>query len=328
MQSTISQSETKLKNAVQFLGKKEDRYFACGFKKIICNLENFSYSLNKLTSLLHVKWGDSWSIKDTCEIKPHLGSIEGFTVAARMIETFMAIKYDMCEDDISNSKFKKINIKTKLCSSDFNAPFSVCLVEKDAKIDRIVKSSSEFEISVGNFQFNVCLEFVVRSSTSGISFNNFATTTISSMNNYYYEGYKLSNIDIKNILIKNGKKTLTATPDIKRSSDKLHGLATNLLPELTFVDFLRIGGQLAQILLYSFDGLKRKDTQNLWIRSLCAEFNEQNIKHDEISKVNLADVKKVALNNETWRTAIINLEIGSIQATAKVGHILKNNINE
>jgi len=57
MQSTISQSETKLKNAVQFLGKKEDRYFACGFKKIICNLENFSYSLNKLTSLLHVKWG-------------------------------------------------------------------------------------------------------------------------------------------------------------------------------------------------------------------------------------------------------------------------------
>ena len=329
MQATTSQPIIKLRNAVQFLGKKEERYFAFGFKKIVCNLDNFSYSPNKLTSLLYVKWEEGWSVKDTRQLKPHLGSIESFTVVARMVEIYMAIKYNLCEDEISNSKFQTIRIKTKLCTCDINAPLSVCLVEKVANINRSDKSTSDFEITIGNFQYNVCLEYASNSSSYGFSFDKFATSTINRRDHYYYTGYKLSNIDIENIIIQNGEQTLTAIPSIKRStSNRTCGLATSLLPELTFLDFLRIGGQLTQILLYSFDGIRREDSQNLWIRSLSAWFDDQKIKRDKISKVSLADVKKIKYDNKTWRTAIVNLEIGSIHATAKVCHILNFNCNE
>lgn len=329
MQSTISQSETKLKNAVQFLGKKEERYFAFGFKKIECNLKNFCFSQNKLTSKLTVTWEEGWSIKAKRQIKPHLGSVESFTVVARMLEIFMALKYNMCQDDISNSKFQKIQIKTKLSCLDSNLPLSICLVEKNANVRRYDKSNSEFEIRIGNFQYIISLEFVVRDSSSGFQYDQFASTTVSDKCNYYYTGYKLSNIDIEDILIKNGNRSLTAIPHINRNfNNKISGVATSLLPDITFIDFLRIGGQLAQILLYSFDEIKREDSQNLWIRSLSAVFDNQNIKRNESSKVSLTEVNKIELNNETWRTAIVDLEIGSIRARAKVGHILKNNRNE
>lgn len=122
-------------------------------------------------------------------------------------------------------------------------------------------------------------------------------------------------------------RSVIAISKVKRS---IHhhktGIGTSHLRGLTFIDFLCIAGQLVQVLLYKLDHITREESNNLWVRFLNAEVGANDPQSVVVSKAHFTEFNLVKMKGETWRLATAQFEIGSINGTVKVCHIINNKL--
>lgn len=327
MQTTTFKSEIKLRKAEQFLGSKQKRYFASGFKKIRCDLGNYQYLDDKLTASLKLNWGNDWSVKNSVQADRHMGSIESFSVAVRLLELFLIIKYNLTDQEIAESFIRKIEFKTKPCDHNDDRPLDVKVTNIQTEWINFNSTVGKFDIVVGNFQFVVEIGFQNRFSPVGFPYQRFSEAITSNPDQYYGRGYKSTSIDIENLVLNLETRIVTAVSKVKRSiNNGSTGIGTSNLRGLTFIDFLSIAGQLTQILLYKLDNIIREESNNLWVRYLSAEFLAINPQSVVMSKAHFTEFNLVKMKGETWRLATAQFEIGSINGTVKVCHIINNKL--
>jgi hypothetical protein len=327
MHTTTSNPKIKLRNAEQFLGSKRKRYFTSGFKKINCILGNYQYSDDKLTASVKLNWGKGWSMKDTGRVERHMGSIESFSIAMRSLELFLIIKYNLSDEEIADSFIRKIEFKTKPCDHHADRPIDVEVTSIDTKWKDFTSANCRFNIIVTNFHFVVEVDFNNQSKSVGFPYERFSQSIAYNPEQYYNHGYKATSIDIENLVLNLATRSLIAESRIKRSIPNTKtGIGTSKLKGLTFIDFLRIAGQLTQILLYKLDNISREDSNNMWVRSLSAEFCTNSTIQVAKSKAHFTEFNLVKIKAETWRTATAQFKIGNMKGSAKVCHIL--NIKE
>ncbi|MBW8332761.1 MAG: hypothetical protein K0M40_12130 [Prolixibacteraceae bacterium] len=323
MQITTTKSEIRLKNAVQFLGRKEERYFASGYKKVICELSDCQITDNKLTACLKLAWGKNWSIKKGKETDQHMGSIDSSLVAIRSLELFLAVKYNMTEEEISASFIKRIEFKTSP-SCRLNQPSDVEVTVIHSYFNDKDSFIGKFGVQVKNFHFLIELDLSFGFSLSKTCKERFALP-INDPIHYYTCGYKLTSVDIENIFLNLKTRSVTAESKIVRSKGVFEsGLGVRNLPRLTFIEYLGIIGQLTQILLYKLENTTREESNNMWVRSLCADFYpaENNQLCEVFSTAYFTEFNQVKIKNDTWRTVTSKFEIGNIRGSAKVCHII------
>lgn len=324
MQALPSHFEIKLKNAVQFLGDKRRRYFSSGYKKVNCKLSNYQYSDEKLTALLKPDWSKNWSIKNSGLVTLHIGSIEGALVAFRILDLFLACKYNLTASEISACVIRKIEFRTKQCDHSIDLPFNVEVSDSFSEIEKIEVGIYSFNILVGNFHF--AMELDLNAPLVPIEFSNerFSRALLFWANQYYTRGYKSTYIDICNLVSNLETRTVIGISKLRSSlAEGQYGLGICNRQGLTFIDFLSISGQLTQILLYQLENISREESNNMWVRSLIAEFNAIAPPSKIFSKAHFSGFSLVKLKEESWRAVTAQFEIGSIKGTAKVCHIVK-----
>lgn len=323
MQITTSPTEILLEKAEQFLGRKQNRYFASGFKKIQCNICNYKYSDEVLTASLVLEWGKDWSVKPGRQTNKHMGSIESFSVAIRLLELFLIIKYNLTEDEVASSFIRKIEFKTRPRDHQYDCPLDVMATNRQTEWIDINSAIGVFNIVIDNFQFEIEAGFCNRNKSTGFPHERFSQTILSDSSHYYSHGYKSTSIDIKNLVLNLENRTVVAVSKVKRPlQTNRTGIGTNDLRGLTFIDFLSIAGQLTQILLYSLDNITREESGNMWVRSLSAEFLGNDPWQVAMSMAHFTEFNRIKMKGETWRLATALFEIGSIKGSAKVCHVL------
>lgn len=321
---TSTHSEIRFKNAEQFLGCKEERYFASGYKKITCELFDYDFSDDKLTASLNLNCGKSWSIKNGEIIDQHLGSIESSLIAIRSLELFLSVKYNLTDDEISTSYIKRIEFKTKPCNTSLNQQNDIEVTPIHLFRKSTDSFTGNFEILVKNFQFLIELDMSQQFNPAKQCGERF-TENINSPAHYYHQGYRLTSIDIENLLLNVENRSVIAESKITNPLEVFEaGLGTKNLRGLSFVEFLSIAGQLTQVLLYKLENISREESNNMWVRSLSADFlpKKTNQQIGFTSKAYFTEFNLVKIKGEVWRTVSAKFEIGNIQGSAKVCHII------
>lgn len=321
--TTLNAAEIRLRNAEQFLGSKRKRYFASGYKKIDCELSNYQYSDDILTTSLKLNWGNNWSTRNTGPGERHLGSIESSLVALCSLELYLIIKYNLTDEEIATSFIRKIEFTTKPCNHDMDQVFDVKVTNVNTDWSDFITAIGRFEIIVENFHFTIEIDFSNHFKSIGFPYERFSKAITFNPEQYYNHGYKSTSIDIENLVLNLETRSVIAVSKVKRSlSSNIIGIGTSDLRGLTFIDFLSIAGQLTQILLYSLENTTREESNNMWVRSLSAVFYSQNPQVEFISKAYFTRFNLVEMKDEIWRTATAKFEIGSISGSAKVCHII------
>lgn len=316
-------TEVTLRNAVHFLGSKRKRYFASGFKKISCELGDFQFSKERLTASLVLNWGKDCSVKKKGKVIPHLGSIESFTVAMRLLELYLSIQYNLSESEIAKSTIRSIEFKTKPIDHNYENVLGAYVSNREIVWQNFYTAQGTFDVVVDNFNFQIELNFENRNRSIGFPYDRFIQTITVNSNQYYNHGYKSTMIDIEKLKLNPNNCSLIAVSKVKRPNEiNETGIGTSYLDGLTFVDFLSISGQLTQILLYQLDNITREESNNMWVRSLYAEFDTNASQSVVSSKAHLSQFNLVQMGGENWRTATVQLAIGSIKGFAKVCHII------
>lgn len=252
-----------------------------------------------------------------------MGSIESFSVAVRLLELFLIIKYNLTDQQIADSFIRKIEFKTKPCDHHYDRPLDVKVTNISTEWISFDSTIGKFDIVVDNFQFIVEIDFHNRFSSAGFPYQRFSQAIVSNPDQYYVHGYKSTSIDIEKLVLNLETRSVTAVSKVKRSIHNGNtGIGTSDLRGLTFIDFLSIAGQLTQVLLYKLDNIVREESNNLWVRSLSAEFVGVNPRSVVISRAHFTEFNLVKMKEETWRLATVQFEIGSIMGSVKVCHII------
>ena len=324
MQLTSTCSEIRLRNAEQFLGPKEERYFASGYKKITCELFDHHFSDDKLTASLNLSCGKSLSTKNGKILDQHLGSIESSLIAIRSLELFLSVKYNLTDNEISASYIKRIEFKTRPCSPGLNQQNDIEVTPIHLFEKNRGSFTGNFEILVKNFQFLIEIDIDRQFNPSEPSHKRF-TENIINPAHHYHQGYRLTSIDIENLLLNLENRSVIAESKVTHPNEVFEaGLGTKNLRGLSFVEFLSIAGQLTQILLYKLENTSREESNNMWVRSLSADFLpvKTNQPIEVSSKAYFTEFNLVKIKGEVWRTVSAKFEIGNIQGAAKVCHII------
>lgn len=324
MQLTAPNVEINLRNAEQFLGDKEERYFSSGYKKITCELFDNHLINHKLTASLRLNWDENKSLKKGKVIDHHMGSIECSLVAIRSLELFLIAKYNLTDYEISACYIQRIEFKTKPCAQNFNYTNDVEVTNIHLHRKNMDLYTGNFEILVKNFQFLIELNMSRQFNSSELPGERFSENIINPAH-YYYHGYRLTSIDIENLLLNLENRSVIAESKVTHPNEVFEaGLGTKNLRGLSFVEFLSIAGQLTQILLYKLENISREESNNMWVRSLSADFLpvKTNQQIEVSSKAYFTEFSLVKIKGEEWRTVTAKFEIGNIQGSAKVCHII------
>lgn len=322
----ISESkEVKLMNAEQILGSKEKRYFAAGYKKISCELFDYRLAENKLTASLRLDWGKNWSIKKGKVIVQHLGSIDSSLVAIKVLELFLVVKYNLTVEEIACCSVKKIDFKTQPCFQNHSQQHDVELTNVLSYYDNENLMVNEFDILVKNFRFFISLNLGRQFNSSHIQQDQNLPRGLNNSTSYYNVGYKLTSVNIENVFLNLENRSITGNSILNHSDSVVkHGLGIGHQWPLTFIEYLSIAGQLTQILLYKLENVTREESNNMWVRSLTANFHpgSANQSNEFFSMAQFTEFNSVKIKTDNWRTVTAKFEIGNINGFAKVCHII------
>lgn len=325
MPITTESTEVTLKNAEQILGSKEDRYFAVGYKKISCELFDYRFTKNKLTASLRFDWGKNWSIKKGKATVQHLGSIDGSLVAIKVLELFLATKFNLTIEEIADCSIKRIDFSTRPCFQNLGPQHDVELTNVLSYYDKENSVINEFEILVKNFRFFIYLDLGRQFNLSQILQDQKLSRGSNNSMSYYNVGYKFTSVDIENVFLNLESRSITGN-SILNYSDPIvkHGLGIGHQWPLTFIEYLSIAGQLTQILLYNLENVTREESNNMWVRSLTANFHPEstNQSNEFFSMAHFTEFNSVKIKSENWRTVTAKFKIGNIIGFAKVCHII------
>lgn len=143
--------------------------------------------------------------------------------------------------------------------------------------------------------------------------------------NMYRYGHNIFLHKIKNVVIDIKNLTVFSEVNIfKEHAHELTGILAN--NEISIVEGIVITSQLMQCLLYKLDGIKRENSNNLWMREMYFNQEYSSKKNVNTCKVFAKEVKLVNVKNEAWRLASIEGNIGNMTIGYQVAHKLPKDI--
>ncbi|RLK55086.1 AvrD family protein [Actinokineospora cianjurensis] len=110
-------------------------------------------------------------------------------------------------------------------------------------------------------------------------------------------------------------------------SDATAGVEGAYQPAPTMVEAFATGLQLAQVLLYEMDGMRRSGSNTLWMRSTTLTATRPAGGTGPLAlRTTLANTGLIEMNGGVWRTADIHTDLAGIRFTCAVAHALPRGI--
>lgn len=290
----------KIANAEHYLGEASGRFFSAGYRNVSYLLQNEKVTLNEVNALLTLNYPDSWSVKKNGKaLKPHLSSIDVLIVAANLCSTML----DNHKLSVKHSIRQITVVAAKTPVEDLQA-IPVYLQRLDSSTSRQL-----IEGSVGNMRVKI----VTQALSDQITESQHSLLDPRFMQN----GYKQVQHDIQQISIKNSRQ---AEAKVRKTDSQ------GVCSVFNLIDAFVTGMQLGQIMLYEMDQITRRNSSNLWMRSI--SITDERLSDDIIDDMSDATNMTASLDNvsltrkaeQSWRCADIVASINHIHFRCSVAH--------
>lgn len=305
----------QINNADDFLGSSETRYFSNGYKHILYSLTQTSISNSKIESLLKVDVN-----KNAPSPISHLGAIEYVAIASYLCEQLLRKEYNLTNEEIACAWIHRCFLKIKQPTPiEEGRQTNVC-----AEIQQVIQTESsingyrsKINVSIGDAIIKIEIDHPIT-----WWLNVFPTLNENqSTSNLYQDGYKQRIHHLTDIRLNTQQMVCDASIHIIANNRNNHGIGANynttLLP-----DIINISGQLSQILLYTLEGITRKEANNMWLRefSLVCPKPTESLQYP--ARIIFNQFNKINIRQETWRSVSLTGYLGSIIANFKITHKL------
>lgn len=307
------------RNIDEILGGWEHRYLSCGYKSVYHSIHDIFIdpTLNTLIAVAHVAYPDNWSRKnDNQRLVPHLSTLDALLIALYANILYLSQIYQL-DDQLRNQIWiKGIEIKagSRPHNELDNIPVYSRFLNTQTSEHSLYGYISKFSNNIGKLQ--VDLEF--DHGISGMNMNEQYFSSLKeawpTLEQSYYGGlFKNAIHQLTDVVIDLNEQTIQSHIRIDNtkayaSSETIQGMDSIY----SVIDIFVCASQQMQALLYQLDGVRRKTSNNLWMRKIVYQSNLP-VYHTRQCRqtVKLTQSRLLTINQRRWRMADFECQIAA-----------------
>ncbi|TFH90262.1 AvrD family protein [Vibrio ouci] len=274
-----------IESVEMYLGDPDRRFFGSGYKKVSYETIKEDVTVRKYSGIFNILYQEDWSLKKN-KLPPHLSSIDTLILASRACESMMS------SSGKTGYQISSLIVRASTSPLECLSSVSVSFQNQEELIKTI-----KIDGVVGN------MKVLATYKKNNAKEDRFA---------FVDDWFKNSTQKIANITIADQDDSLS---NLQKTT---HGETNS---ELDYIDVFVSGLQVGQIMLYELDGIKREESNNLWMRSF--KFEEREQYGDEgVLSVKLENITLTLVDGYQWRSADIVANVSNISLRCSVTHKL------
>ncbi|MFV2197519.1 AvrD family protein [Nocardiopsis sp. LOL_012] len=318
------------------LGPSEKRFFGKGFRRVSYEHTDIRVTRTtdvtndvRVTSSLAVRYPDDWSKKGAKgQLPPHFSTIDGLVTAAELSELCIA------GDGPAGTErawLRSVRISAGTTPMEDLGDLRAHAVRRSREPSRADPSLwvSLVDCTVGTMRTRC---EVVHPATDPVPGEHVHASPDALLGpaeqRYFGQGFRSRRQEIRNVSVDPGG--LRAEADLALAGDGPHpwptsGLEAAHQPSVTMVDAFVTALQLAQVMLYDLDGMRRADSDTLWMRRTAMSAARPDRPTGHGVRVDTAIEHPLLLETDdaVWRTADIVGDLGGVHVDCAVAHRLR-----
>lgn len=249
-----------------YLGSASTRYFGEGFRHVEHRITHLDVDANRgaIHAVATVRYSRDWSSKGGRSQAAHLSSVDAIVLAAALVEEFLRLAWGLSEKELGAAWVSAIDVRagsTPLTTLD---GFPVA-----ATVESVVQCGDE---SVSRFRAGVGPLSVVMSVQHphvhrSVPPQDWPSAVLDPAHRIYGDLHKVARIQTSAVRVEDG--LCTATIERTTVGDApVVGMESTYGSSAHVIGMVVLVAQMAQVLLYSMDGLSREESETLWMRRI------------------------------------------------------------
>ena len=324
-------TETSLRHAVDdYLGPGDKRFFSAGYRRVGYTFGPVVADVRSehdaaVTTHVGLTYPADWSKKlaDT-DLRPHLSTIDAILLGVQLAEACVVRTFRLDPAAHRTLWVRRVRIRAGRAPEEDLTELPLEGRLTGTGTGTALPAVSVVDCRVGTMRVRCEVEHQGGPAHPGHDLLPSLDTLLGpAKNRYYGSGFTRGAHRIDDLELNLGDLIATANVDLT-DANTTQGAEAAYTPAPTMVDAFATGLQLAQILLYELDGLHRRDSNTLWMRSttLTSTGPHRTFRPGLPLHTRLANTRLVEMNEGVWRTADILTEFAGVAFTCGVTHAL------
>lgn len=338
----MSTNTTLFYNSIEdYLGSGEQRFFGKGYRRsdhrirdITVTSEDESNACVQGTAT--VAYPHDWSTKgDQVDLRPHLSSIDTLVIGAQLSEMYLAHAYGFDGNMRKDMRLRKVTLRAG--STPQEDLIDIALVAKLRSTKPVVNAEgrcvSTIDCQLGQMRARCEIEHQIAQpvNTTG-TYRSVEDILGSPIARYYGEGFKARKQKIEDVRVDmetlqaDAHVHIEAIPGIDSGTE---GINSRYQPSVSMIDCFVVILQMAQVMMYELDAIRRQNSNTLWmIQTVLEEVVPPHIEtgtQDVLSVHAQSSIRSkhlLSLRGSAWRNLDIVGHCGGITMKTSIAHAL------
>ncbi|MET7765720.1 AvrD family protein [Streptomyces sp. NPDC005393] len=330
---TTSSARTVLASVDDHLGPAEQRFFGRGFRRVNYDIGEVRLARTSggavlARSSVGVRYPADWSKKAAgTDLRPHFSTIDGIVIAAQLAEACLSGP----GADLRDAWLGKVRMTVGTSPQEDLArlPAEATLRRTHPIAEDPARVVSVVDCAVGTMRVRCEVEHAhtsVRPTEGERTYGGLDALLGPAADRYFGEGFTtrqqyIRDVDVDHVALR-ADAGLTVVHE-NGAPLPTAGLEGAYQPSASMVDAFVTALQLAQIMLYDLDGMRRQDSNTLWMRQTTLTASRPDRPAEGIPVMTrLDDPGLLRMGGSTWRTLNVVAELAGIHVRSAVAHQL------
>ena len=257
----------------ELLGDSRGRFFGAGYRLVRHEVTGavVDPAARTTRASARIEYPAAWSIKQTGELKPHLSTLDAFVLGAQLCEAHVRTAFGIDGDAADRLWLAYTGLKpSNTPTLDLAAvPARCTLLKTERAPGSLCGHLSSFAAQVGSIGLEFVIDHPMGTPREGAaSWANLDELLGPPEERYYGSAYMATQVVLREIELDSTGERVRALIDLEDPPElpRLRGMGAAYFPFVSGPDVVIGFAQLAQALMYRYDGVTRDVSHNLWMR--------------------------------------------------------------
>ncbi|MFE3037774.1 AvrD family protein [Streptomyces canus] len=328
---TTSAARTVMSSVDDQLGAAEQRFFGRGFRRVAYDIGEVHLARSEdgavlARSAVGVRYPADWSKKTAgTDLRPHFSTVDGIVVAAQLAEACLSGP----GADLRDAWLRKVRLTAGSSPQEelTGLPAEATLRRTVPVAGHPARMVSTVDCAVGTMRVRCEVEHSPgRPVEEERTLSGLDALLGPAVDRYFGVGFTTRRQYVRDVAVDHRELRADARLTLEHEDGAAvpsAGIEGAYQPSVSVIDAFVTALQLAQIMLYDLDDMRRQDSNTLWMRqtTLTASRPDRSAEGIPVS-TRLADPGLLRMSGGTWRTLDVMAELGGIQVRSSVAHQL------
>lgn len=312
----------------EVLGPGDTRYFGQGFQRVTHDLTDVAINSTRITGTVtataRVDYPADWSTKTTSPVGPHLSTVDALIIAGQLAEAYLAHGHRLDPSARARMWLRSFDMTAGAAAQTQLAGIAAHGRRSSMRIGPWGTNTviSTFDFRIGTVRLSCQVQHDVGTPVLvPATWPHIDLLLGGAAHRHYGRGFTRRRHQIRDVVVDANLQQAHAAVHVEDTLPASpHGMAASYEPALSLVDATVCTAQLAQVLAYQLEHVKREETDTLWMRGFGMRTDTPALPITDPLTMSGRVVQRKRLDRmgKSWRTYRMDGGIGGIQAVASL----------